>query len=210
MDLDILSRINYLIQIQENIISGKRIKMKETNRLDWLKIIYKDHKEWIKIVKGFGENVYSEDIVMETYIRLSKYTTPENIIKNNKAHRGYMYISLRSVYYQFYILKKRIDMVNIDDYEGLLQLPDYDELQEQEAFHKVCILIDEVSENWTWYERKLFMVYRDSGLSIRKIAAGTKISWVSVFNTIKNCKQDVRSKLSETYEDLKNEDYDRI
>jgi len=184
--------------------------MKETNRLDWLKIIYKDHKEWIKIVKGFGENVYSEDIVMETYIRLSKYATPENIIKNNKAHRGYMYISLRSVYYQFYISKKRIDMVNIDDYEGLLQLPDYDELQEQEAFHKVCILIDEVSENWTWYDRKLFMVYRDSGLSIRKIAAGTKISWVSVFNTIKNCKQDVRSKLSETYEDLKNEDYDRI
>ena len=55
--------------------------MKETNRLDWLKVIYKDHKEWINIVKGFGENVFAEDIVMETYIRISKYATPENIIQ---------------------------------------------------------------------------------------------------------------------------------
>lgn len=210
MHFDTQYHINYLIQIQESITSGKRIKMKETNRLDWLKVIYKDHKEWINIVKGFGENVFAEDIVMETYIRISKYATPENIIQNNKAHRGYMYISLRSVYYQYYNVKKRIDIVNIDDYKGLLQLPNQTNLEEQEAFHSVCLLIDEIAEDWSWYDRKLFKVYRDSGLSIRKIAAGTKISWVSVFNTIKNCKQDVEQKIGETYEDYKNRDYDRI
>tara|TARA_B110000967_G_scaffold202814_1_gene242338 strand:- start:8698 stop:9252 length:555 start_codon:yes stop_codon:yes gene_type:complete len=184
--------------------------MKETNKLDWLKVIYKDHKEWINIVKGFGENVFAEDIVMETYIRISKYATPENIIQNNKAHRGYMYISLRSVYYQYYNVKKRIDIVNIDDYKGLLQLPNQTNLEEQEAFHSVCLLIDEIAEDWSWYDRKLFKVYRDSGLSIRKIAAGTKISWVSVFNTIKNCKQDVEQKIGETYKNYKNRDYDKI
>ena len=97
-----------------------------------------------------------------------------------------------------------------DDKENFLQIADDTNLDEQEAFHKVCTLVDEVAEEWAWYDRKLFKLYRDTDLSIRKIAAETNISWVSIFNTLKNCKTDVRNKLGETYEDYKNEDYDRV
>ena len=47
-------------------------------------------------------------------------------------------------------------------------------------------LIDEHINNWHWYDAKLFKLYRDTDMSIRKIAKETKISWVSIFNTIKN------------------------
>ena len=47
-------------------------------------------------------------------------------------------------------------------------------------------------------------------MSIRKIAAETKISWVSIFNTLKNAKNIIKDKLQEDYEDYKNEDYDKI
>ena len=178
--------------------------------LDWLNIVASQHQDWIKIVNGFGEYNYAEDIVQEAYIRLIKYAKPSNIIKDNKVSRGYMFFTLRSLYFQYYNSKRKIQKVSIDNEENFLQIADETNLEEQEAFNRVCILIDEVAEDWAWYDRKLFKLYRDTDLSIRKIAAETNISWVSIFNTLKNCKQDVRSKLSEAYEDYKNEDYDRI
>ena len=182
----------------------------DREEIDWLKIVASQHEDWIKIVNGFGEYNYAEDIVQESYLRLFLYAKPENIIKDKKVSRGYMFFTLRSLYFQYYNSKRKITKVSIDDEENFLQIADETNLEEQEAFNKVCVLIDEVAEEWNWYDRKLFKLYRDTDLSIRKIAAETSISWVSIFNTLKNCKQDVQSKLSETYEDFKNEDYDRI
>lgn len=192
---------------QSNNNMGRR---KEIVLTDWLNIVATQHEDWIKIVNGFGEYNYAEDLVQESYIRLIKYAKPQNIIKNNKVSRGYMFFTLRSLYFQYYNSKRKIDKVSIDDEENFLQIADETNLEEQEAFNKVCTLIDEVAEEWTWYDRKLFKLYRDTDLSIRKIAKETNISWVSIFNSLKNCKQDVSSKLGETYEDYKNQDYDRI
>jgi len=192
---------------QSNNNMGRR---KEIVLTDWLNIVATQHEDWIKIVNGFGEYNYAEDLVQEAYIRLIKYAKPQNIIKNNKVSRGYMFFTLRSLYFQYYNSKRKIDKVSIDDEENFLQIADETNLEEQEAFNKVCTLIDEVAEEWTWYDRKLFKLYRDTDLSIRKIAKETNISWVSIFNSLKNCKQDVSSKLGETYEDYKNQDYDRI
>lgn len=190
--------------------NGNMDREKRIIGLDWLNIVASQHEDWIKIVNSFGEYSYAEDIVQESYIRLIKYATPQNIIKNNKVSRGYMFFTLRSVFFQYYNSKRKIHKVSIDDEENFLQIADKTNLEEHEAFNRVCVLIDEVAEDWTWYDRKLFKLYRDTNLSIRKIAAETNISWVSIFNTLKNCKNDVRSKLGETYEDYKNEDYDRI
>ena len=85
-----------------------------------------------------------------------------------------------------------------------------EDLKEQEAYNKICQKIDSEIDNWHWYDKKLFVLYRDSGLSIRKLAAETKISWVSIFNTLKNAKNIIKEKLREDYEDFKNEDYDKL
>ena len=190
--------------------NGNMDREKRIIGLDWLNIVASQHEDWIKIVNGFGEFNYAEDIVQEAYIRLIKYAKPYNIIKNNKVSRGYMFFVLRSLYFSYYNSKRKIQKVSIDDEENFLQIADETNLEEHEAFNRVCTLIDEVAEDWTWYDRKLFKLYRDTDLSIRKIATETNISWVSIFNTLKNCKTDVQSKLGETYEDYKNEDYDRI
>mgnify|MGYP003705886427 FL=1 len=178
--------------------------------LDWLNIVAKQHNEWVDIVIGFGEYNYAEDIVHEAYLRLIKYTTPQNIIKDNKVSRGYMFFTLRSVYFQYYNSKRKITKISLDDPKWNIEIQAIETIEEQEAFHSVCILIDEVAEDWAWYDRKLFKLYRDTGLSIRKIAAETNISWVSIFNTLKNCKKEVKDKLNEDYLDYKNEDYERV
>ena len=47
-------------------------------------------------------------------------------------------------------------------------------------------------------------------MSIRKLAAETKISWVSIFNSLKHLKKDIKYKLAEDWEDFKNNDFDKI
>jgi predicted DNA-binding protein YlxM (UPF0122 family) len=70
--------------------------------------------------------------------------------------------------------------------------------------------MDSYIEDWHWYDQKLFKLYRDTDMSIRKIAAETGISWVSIFNTLKKCKKDLNDKFNEDYDDYLNGDYERI
>jgi len=176
----------------------------------WLSVVAKQHNEWIKIVNEFGEYNYAEDIVQEAYIALTKYADPNKIIKDGKVSRGYMFFTLRSLFYQYYNKKKKVQKINIDNDETFLQLPQLETMDEQEAFHKMCLLVDEVADDWNWYDKKMWKLYSQTDMSIRKLAAETKISWVSIFNTLKNLKHDLKQKLQEDWQDLKNEDYERI
>jgi len=178
--------------------------------LEWLNIVAKQHKTWVGIVKSFGEYFYAEDLVQQSYIALIKYADPNKIIKDGQVSRGYMFFTLKSIYYQFYNKKKKIQKVNIDDDENFLQLPASDDVEENEAFHQICMLVDEVSEDWHWYDKKIWKLYSRTDMSIRKLASETKISWVSIFNTLKNLKLDLKNKLQEDYIDFKTGEYEYI
>jgi len=177
---------------------------------EWLSIVFKRHKEWIKIVNSFGEFNYAEDFVQECYLVLYKYADEEKIIKNGIVSRGYIYFTLRSIFFQYYNSKKKISKVYLDDEEYTQQVEYCDTMDEQVAYNDICQLIDEHIEDWRWYERRLFQLYRDSGLSIRGIAAETGISWVSIYHTLKSAKQELKEKFGETYEDYTNNDYELI
>ena len=43
----------------------------------FLSDLAKHHKEWIKIVRAFGETFYTEDIVQEMYIKLIQQENAE-------------------------------------------------------------------------------------------------------------------------------------
>jgi len=47
-------------------------------------------------------------------------------------------------------------------------------------------------------------------MRMRKIVRETNISWVSIYNSLKHLKEDLRNKLGEDFADFKNQDYDRI
>ena len=177
---------------------------------EWLAKVAERHKEWVSIVKSFGEYDYCEDLVQEMYLTIYKYANEDKVIRNGVVSRGYMYFTLRSLYYQYYNSKRKITKVSIDDDEFTIQIPNDSQMDEQIAFHKICTMIDDHIEGWRWYEKKLFSLYRDSDLSIRGIAAETNISWVSIFNSLKHAKEEIKDKFKEDWEDYKNKDYDRI
>ena len=121
-----------------------------------------------------------------------------------------MYFTIRAIFFQYYNSKKKIKKVYLDDEETTTQIPNLDTLDEQVAYNEICKLIDDHIDNWRWYEKKLFTLYRDSDLSIRGIAAETGISWVSIYHTLKSAKQELKEKFGEDFEDYFNNDFDKI
>ncbi len=176
----------------------------------WLGKVAERHNEWIRIVHSFGEYDYADDIVQEMYLVLNKYASEEKIIEKDVVSRGYCYFTLRSIFLQYCNAKKKIKKVEIDDEEIYTQIADDSQMDDEIGYNEITTKIDNHIEGWRWYDKTLFILYRDTNMSIRKIAEETNISWVSIFNTLKKCKEELKEIFKEDYEDYINQDYDRI
>jgi DNA-directed RNA polymerase specialized sigma24 family protein len=174
----------------------------------WLNQVAQHHNEWIKIINSFGEYDYAEDIVQETYIALYKYADATKIIDaSGNVRKGYVFFTLKSLFFQYYNKKMKINKVSIDEQFTLF---DDSNLDEHNAYNDICLLIDKEIKNWHWYDEKLFKLYRDSDMSMRDIAKETNISLISIFNSIKNYKEILNTKFNKDYQDYINNDYNGI
>jgi len=174
----------------------------------WLEQVAKHHKEWVEVIHKLGEHDMAEDIVQESYIALIKYADATKLIDSQGlVRKGYMFFTLRSLYYQFYNKKKKINKVSFDD---CWELFDDSNIEEQKAYNDICLLIDEEIDNWHWYDKKLFKLYRDTDMSMRDIAKETNISLISIFHSIKNYKEILNTKFQQDYDDYISNDYNNI
>jgi DNA-directed RNA polymerase specialized sigma24 family protein len=174
----------------------------------WLAKVAQHHDEWVKVIHTFGEYDYAEDIVQESYIALYKYADADKLLDaQGEVRKGYMYFTLRSLFYQYYNKKKKVNKVNFDDQWELF---DDSNIEEHKAYNDICLLIDEEIKNWDWYDRKLFKLYRDTDLSMRDIAKETNISLISIFNSIKNYKIILKEKFEKDYQDYITNDYNMM
>lgn len=165
----------------------------------WIEQVAKHHKEWVEVIYKLGETDYAEDIVQESYMALIKYADEKKLIdENGKVRKGYMFFTLRSLYYQFYNKKKKVNKVSFDEQWEIF---DDSNLEEHQAYNDICLMIDKELETWHWYDRKLFKLYRDSDMSMRDIAKETNISLISIFHSIKNYKEILNSKFEKDYQD---------
>jgi DNA-directed RNA polymerase specialized sigma24 family protein len=174
----------------------------------WLEQVAKHHKEWVEVIHKLGEYDYAEDIVQESYIALIKYADATKLIDvNGNVRKGYMFFTLRSLYYQFYNKKKKINKVSFD---GCWELFDETNVEEHKAYNNICLMIDEEIDNWHWYDKKLFKLYRDTDMSMRDIAKETNISLISIFHSIKNYKELLNNKFMKDYQDYISNDYNTM
>ena len=176
--------------------------------MEWLKIVAKDHKEWVKLVQSFGEDFFAEDIVQESYLRLHKYCKPENIIQDGQINKGFMYFVLRNLYLLHIKSEKKNAMVSLNELAVLKDEPT--NLTKEESFSALLSKIHEEVDSWHWYDKQLFELYKNTNKSLRQISAETNISVTSIFNTVKTCKKRIKNNVGEDYEDFINQDYELI
>lgn len=175
--------------------------------MNWIEQVAKHHKEYVKTIKGFGEDFFAEDLVQEMYIRFINKNKEKAVIVNGQVNKYYVYLTLRSLFVDFYRQKSKIIKVDLND---VLTLEQVDTLEEHEAFGELIKRVNEETERWDWYDKMLFDLYRNTNMSMREIESATKISLRSIFCTIKNCKDRLKENVHEDYLDYVNEDYELI
>ena len=58
-------------------------------------------------------------------------------------------------------------------------------------------VVDDIVNEFYWFDRKLFNLYRKKFHSIRKLSAATNISHVVVWRTINNCIKEIKKKIND-------------
>jgi DNA-directed RNA polymerase specialized sigma24 family protein len=188
---------------------------------EFLEALGKNHKEWLQIAKNLGAKDYAEDIVQESYLKIIKYGKNKNVYSNGKFSKAYMYFTIRSVFINYIKQKNKVHKIQIEQFykdKGFIEIPDQDihkftannNIEKENAFWRLCEKMDKELNNWHWYDKSIYELYRDTDLSIRGLSSETKISAVNIFHTLKKGKDKIRDKFSEDYEDFKNGDYNQI
>jgi len=179
--------------------------------MNYLEEIAKHHKDYIKSVKHLGGGLYSEDIVQQMYIKIHDYNLKDKVFINGKVQRGYVWFILRSLFYDLKRQQKRFNKCSIGEgFDILDEFAKSDTMTYEDAYGLMIERIDAEVNTWHHYDRQLFRLYSQSDRSMRDISAGTTISTMSIFTTIKNCKERLRDNVGEHYKYFIDEDYEKL
>ena len=166
-----------------------------------LEQVAKHHDYFVELASVF-DSEFAEDIVQEFYLLLHKYKVTENqMFTNDKLNRGYCFIIIRNIHYQIYNAKKRIVKCELN--EEIYNMVDDFDIEKELEWNNFRTKAESEVNNWDWYDKKLFSIYRDSNISIRGLAKETGISFVSIFHSLKKHKEKLKELLKEDYDNLK-------
>ena len=186
-----------------------------------MELLSKYHNLWISMGLSMGIPQHLvEDIVQEMYLRLNKYVkNPEKIMYNETdVNKFYVYITIKNLYNDYLKERSRNQVIRLDDmevtYEIVEPTPEGQlkaEIEKQKAEERLVDMIQQEVSSWDrWYDQKLFKVYYETDISMRKLSADTNISVTSIFNSCKNYKQILNTKLAEDFQDYINGDFHLI
>jgi hypothetical protein len=161
-----------------------------------------EYQDYLVELASVFESEFAEDIVQEFYLLLHKYkVTEEQMFTNGKLNRGYCFIIIRNIHFQIYNVKKRITKCELN--EEIYNMVDDFDLEKELDWNEFRTKAESEVNNWDWYDKKLFSIYRDSNISIRGLAKETGISFVSIFHSLKKHKEKLKELLKEDYDNLK-------
>ena len=184
------------------------------NQSKRLNNIAKKHSEWVNIIKTLGGGYYSEDIVQESYLKVIRHLTNDRFFKDDEISKGYWFFIIRSVLFDYFREKEKYKKEQIEGY--LYKIPDITNHEEEHAFEKVCKLIENDMKDWDKYDKDLYFAYvrperyDHNKTSMRKLAKKTKISWVSIFSTLKKCKQRIKLSSRKDWDKFHKGKYDEL
>jgi hypothetical protein len=160
------------------------------------------YQDYLVELASVFDSEFSEDIVQEFYLLLHKYKiTEEQMFTNGKLNRGYCFIIIRNIHFQIYNVKKRITKCELN--EEIYNMVDDFDLEKELDWNEFRTKAESEVNNWDWYDKKLFSIYRDTDISIRGLAKETGISFVSIFHSLKKHKEKLKELLKEDYDNLK-------
>ena len=146
---------------------------------------------------SFGANRDSaQDLVQDMYLRMYKYVeNPERIMYNeDEVNTYFVFVVLRNL---FISSQKSMSFDQLEDIDGEMEEPNYDY---ENAYNRLLDELWEEVESWHWYDTKLFKLYHNTDMTIKRISEETKISERSIWNTLDNGRKRIQANRKEAYE----------
>jgi hypothetical protein len=151
---------------------------------------YQKHNTWINICKSFGLNrYYSEDLVMEMYVKLHHITEKGTDITYGKDELNYYYI-FKILYTMFLQLKKKQNKVRFVDEDVLQHIEGVEAVEFKQMEEK----FNQEFEKLHWYDQKVFEIVA-SGTKISELSRKTTITYISLYNTYTKVKKLLKKKI---------------
>ncbi len=183
-----------------------------------LEVLAEKHNDWIAMATSFGlSEDDSKDIVQDMYICIDKAVSDvERIMYKDKGvNTFYIYTTLKNLHWQGYYKgsssRKTPDIKCFSEFKNNVNIVDTDRIPEEfdcmdeELFNSVSLNdikkgVDSIKKEWHWYDRDIFDLHFEKGVSMRKLAKGTTISLSSIFNTIDNGRNKIRKELKDQWD----------
>jgi len=160
-----------------------------------LHILVRDEKTWLSMAEEITCNskIPPKDLLHDFYIALhSKIDSGKvkinDILYNDSLNKAFIYKMMHNLF---------IDTIRVD--KDLLIDKDLKNIIEadNEPYIDIEKVVDDIVNEFYWFDRKLFNLYRKKFHSIRKLSAATNISHVVVWRTINNCIKEIKKKINE-------------
>ncbi len=149
---------------------------------------YDRNEKWLEITKTFGNitEQEAEGLVQEMYILLIR-NTQKGIDFSYKDDINYYYCFriLRGLYVDLIRKKMKYTLIELNG----LEITEDDSTNYVEVYEKIQKALKEIY----WYDRKVYEIIDEQGISISELSRKTKISYYSLYNTYNK----VKSKLKE-------------
>jgi len=147
------------------------------------------HQQWVDIVLSFGCNQeQAEDIVQEMYLKIMLLMERKGLdimYNENEINYYYIFLTLRTLFYDLKRKGKNITMVTMDDIHLITSDVNY-----QEPYDKIQ---EELSKMF-WYDRKVFEIINE-GESIAEFSRKSLIHYYSLYNTYNKVKNKLKKLL---------------
>ena len=166
-----------------------------------LDIVCSYHKEWVLIVRSFGEHNYCEDIVQDMYLKLVDYNLLDRIFQEGKLNKGYIWVTLRTMYLD---TKK----ANCEQPLGTYEIEDEPlnleyENKFDELLYNLTIELNELDKPEKYpYNKELFKLYALTDMSYQDIENEIGITKRSAHYTVSKCKDKLKDKLEHLYYEI--------
>ena len=156
---------------------------------DILTLLFKKHKDWIMIVRGFGCNKETaEDLVQEMYIKIKRKVDKGLDIMFTEKEVNYYYIfkTLNSLFLDLKKKEKNIYFQSIEDLNMTME--------EKIKYTETYSIVKKELQNFHWYDQKVYELI-EGGESVASLSKKTNISYYSLYNTYKKVKKKLRNKI---------------
>lgn len=156
--------------------------------------LYRKHTSWVLMAERMMPLYYSmtaEDVVQEVYLKIyqelrDKKLKSTTIIIDGQPNYAIVYLRIRNII---------VDMTRSE--KSSIPISADIEDKEVESAAEFYEKIDGVIEGFQWFHKKMFKLYSKEFRSIRKLSEATKISYKTVFKTVKECKEEIKRKINE-------------